>query len=86
MDRIENDASNKSSLPRERLSDMLPSNGRIHRQNHRLSFDKTGTAYKVMRAISLLLYVSIVAGTCLPSLCVATIGGITFTRTDGRDL
>jgi hypothetical protein len=87
MDRIENDVSNKSSLPQERLSEMLPSNDRgLHRQTHRLSFDKTRTAYKMRRANNLVLCVFIAAGTCLPSCCLAMIGGITFTLTDRRDI
>jgi hypothetical protein len=48
-DGMEDNFSNNSALPQERLhrvfTELLPSNDRgIHRQTHRLSFDKTKTA------------------------------------------
>jgi hypothetical protein len=61
---------------------LLPSNNRgIHRQTHRLSFDKTWTTQKMTcTIILLLLHVFIVMGTCSLSHCLATKGGIQFTK------
>jgi hypothetical protein len=65
---------------------LLSNDTGIHRRTHRLSFDKTRTTQKMTRLIILLLlHVFVAEGKCLPSRCLATIGGIHIV-TDGRDL
>jgi hypothetical protein len=56
------------------FTELLPGK---NRDLHRFSFDKTWTAKKMTHPMSLLLLSVFVAmGTCLPSLCLATKGGI----------
>jgi hypothetical protein len=81
---------------------LLSNDKMIHRQTHRLSFDKIRTAQKMTSpTIHLLLRVFVATVTCLPSRCLAPNGGIHLTdplsstdrrdahadtQTDGRDL
>jgi hypothetical protein len=88
MDRIENDASNNSSIVAccrgNVLSEPLHSNDRaIHKRTDRLCFDATWTAQKTTRPIILpLLRVFVAAGTFFPNRCIATIGLYTDGPTD----
>jgi hypothetical protein len=63
------------------FTELLPSKDMVaHRQNDTLSFDKIWTAQKVTSQ-TILLCVFVNAGRCLPSRCLATKGGIHFTKT-----
>jgi hypothetical protein len=60
------------------FTELLPINDRgIHRQNHRLFFDKTRTAQEMKRqTIYLLLRLFVAAGARVPNRCLAMKGGI----------
>jgi hypothetical protein len=74
------------------FTELLPSNDSgIHRQTHRLSFNKTRTVQKMSRLTILLLSrVFVAEGTRLLSRCLAMKGRIHSTnplpRNDGRDI
>jgi hypothetical protein len=72
-DRIENDGSNSSSLPREGVQSRCLATIRGYTR-HTLPFDTTRTAQKTMRPTILLLLVFVDLGTCLPSPCSAMVG------------